>query len=181
MEIKENHKDLMKNYALFKHLEIPFFEIKKMNKVERNYMYDVVCNSLETNRIPSEVMSANYKTSKAKLFTVEKNAGIDTKFKNYKISNIMNEIDIEIIYDSMRFNGVSLSEIVDMDFGIEISENQNVYVKTNSDLEDINRNDILFLDVFDKMYIVNKSNTIDAFELGSSFYMLNLKEYKNAE
>lgn len=174
MEIKESHKKARECYAISRHLKISYSEVSNMNAAERTYMYNIVRCALETDRNPKNVMSANYHTSRAKLFTTESNAGTDVSYKDVKIANVMDETEIEVVFDTLTFRP---DYDTNSTFGFSINPEQRVYVKTNDKIEDITRNDLLFIEIFNRMYKVTDSKIIEAYDLGGKYHMLNILKY----
>jgi hypothetical protein len=175
MESKNTHKVVNQNYAISRYLKIPYAEVCKISRPEKEHMYNVVKSSLETGRDPRDVMSANYKTSKAKLFTTENNEGTDISFKDQKISNVLNEVEVEVVFDTLTFKPNYDSNST---FGFNIEDTQSVYVKTNDKIDDITKNDLIYIEIFNRMYQVVNSRLIEAYELDGKYYMLKIQKYQ---
>ena len=178
MEISESHRILREVYAISNNLELPFTEVKVLNKGEREYMYNIVRNSLENKRNPKNVMAANYHTTKAKLFITENGAGSDILVKEYTIKNVMNDIEVEAIFDTLTFEPNKHDTHA---FGFILDGSEVIYIKYDDKMDKISFKDMVYLNIFDRMYEVQRAEVINAFELGGKYNMLKITKYNGTQ
>jgi len=178
-KIKESHKILKKNYTISKYLKIPYVDVVTMNSSEREYMFETIKSAIERGVDPQEVLTANYEITKAKLFITENNSGIDLKSGDYSIRNVVNDIDVDVIYDAFTFNDDIFSTSVLSHTGYDGHEK--VYIKYDEKIDKISKGDLIYMEIFGKMYTVTRSKTFKLFELNGKYNIVNIIQYKNGE